>query len=800
MPRHPIFSLACAAFLTTPLAAADIPFFAAKDVANGTVSGLSCVDAGRIDSDALPDVVCVEGGKHAGGRRTLAWFRSPADPQGSWTRHEINPSAPLRSFLGAAKLADFDNDGDLDLVVTSDNHSGGSKQADVSIFVNPGGAASSTWSYQRVTPTTLALHHINDIEIIDLDGDGRKDIICRSLEPNQIHIFFQNSMSSWTRRTLDTGISASEGLSVGRIDGDHRPDITFSGWWFQTPSDVRNGAYAKRPIDSDYQNVNQNTKESTGDIDGDGLIDIVIGPAEAYRNGGNHVLAWYRNPGSGYTSNWTRTVIKANTNNHHTVKLADMDGDGDLDVVTGKPWSATGIPKESVIFFNDGSGGFASSQAFVSGKGLYTAAIVDIGNDGDLDIVGQDSYAGTSKPWLYESKLAGTTPPPPPPADTQAPTVPGNLRSTAVTATSVALAWNTSTDNVGVTAYEISRNGSVLATVNGTSHTSTGLTPDTAYAFAVRARDAAGNWSAPASLDVTTQADAPATRDAFARIEAESYDGMQGIGIYNGGTGQKIGSIENGTWARYDGVDFGSGASSCAVRGSSNSSGGTIEFRLGSTTGTLIGSCVVPGTGGWNNFVDLSCPISGASGVQTLYLVFTGGGGALLDVDYLQFAADTTPPPPPPPAPTDPVGTWQITLAGSTQALEIMGTANYADLQIRPDDDRDEQTWMIRAGTSAGWYEVINVATGKALECWASNPAEGDEITQYTINRKDWQQWKFTQQADGTWRIEGKHNPRSVTAGTSTSGANVDARADIGAATQRWNLVPPGPAAPSGNG
>jgi hypothetical protein len=212
------------------LSAADVTFAPPKDIANGLVSGASCIDAGHINGDAFADVVVIEGGKHAGGRKTFAWFESPSNPQGTWIRHEINANAPLRLFLGSAKLADFDNDGDLDLAVSSDNHSGGTKAADVYVFVNPGAAnVNGTWSYQRVTPSTLALHHINDMEIADIDGDGKKDIIVRSLEPNQIHIFFQNSMASWTKRTLDTGIEQSEGLSVGQIDSDGRPDITFTG-------------------------------------------------------------------------------------------------------------------------------------------------------------------------------------------------------------------------------------------------------------------------------------------------------------------------------------------------------------------------------------------------------------------------------------------------------------------------------------------------------------------------------------------------------------------------------------------
>ncbi|WP_436764513.1 discoidin domain-containing protein, partial [Streptosporangium sp. V21-05] len=65
------------------------------------------------------------------------------------------------------------------------------------------------------------------------------------------------------------------------------------------------------------------------------------------------------------------------------------------------------------------------------------------------------------------------------PGDTTAPSVPGSPRSTGTTSSSVSLAWNASTDNVGVTGYEVYRGGSLVATVTGTTHTDTGLTAST---------------------------------------------------------------------------------------------------------------------------------------------------------------------------------------------------------------------------------------------------------------------------------------------------------------------------------
>ncbi len=88
--------------------------------------------------------------------------------------------------------------------------------------------------------------------------------------------------------------------------------------------------------------------------------------------------------------------------------------------------------------------------------------------------------------------------------DTSPPTTPGNFRVTSTTNTSIALAWNASTDNVGVTGYELSRGGTVLTTTTSLSYTDSGRTACTSYGYSVRARDAAGNWSNPATVSGTT--------------------------------------------------------------------------------------------------------------------------------------------------------------------------------------------------------------------------------------------------------------------------------------------------------
>ncbi|MFJ6572163.1 DUF4832 domain-containing protein [Streptomyces sp. NPDC091292] len=88
--------------------------------------------------------------------------------------------------------------------------------------------------------------------------------------------------------------------------------------------------------------------------------------------------------------------------------------------------------------------------------------------------------------------------------DTTAPTAP-TLTSTGRTDSSVALSWSGASDNVGVTGYDIHRDGTKIASVAGTSYNDTGLSAGTSYTYTVRAKDAAGNISpASASVTVTT--------------------------------------------------------------------------------------------------------------------------------------------------------------------------------------------------------------------------------------------------------------------------------------------------------
>ncbi|MEU7862784.1 glycosyl hydrolase family 18 protein [Nonomuraea sp. NPDC049141] len=107
----------------------------------------------------------------------------------------------------------------------------------------------------------------------------------------------------------------------------------------------------------------------------------------------------------------------------------------------------------------------------------------------------QPGWEPPNVPALWKPVTGGGT-------DTTAPSVPANLRSTGATASSLSLAWDAATDNVGVTGYDVYRGSTQVTTATGTTYTDTGLAAATSYTYTVRARDAAGNVSA-ASAAVT---------------------------------------------------------------------------------------------------------------------------------------------------------------------------------------------------------------------------------------------------------------------------------------------------------
>jgi len=129
--------------------------------------------------------------------------------------------------------------------------------------------------------------------------------------------------------------------------------------------------------------------------------------------------------------------------------------------------------------------------------------------------------------------------------------------------------------------------------------------------------------------------------------QAEHFRSQNGVMIIDKGSAQgarTVGEIQNGDWIGFNPYVL-SGVTSFTARVSSAGAGGTISLRAGSPTGTLLGSATVPVTGSWDTFVNVTGTVSNPpSGTTTLYWVFTGGAGALYDLDSYTLASGSQPP------------------------------------------------------------------------------------------------------------------------------------------------------------
>jgi chitodextrinase len=204
------------------------------------------------------------------------------------------------------------------------------------------------------------------------------------------------------------------------------------------------------------------------------------------------------------------------------------------------PSVTTSYSSELIFGAGDTSGVFSAAGAGFT-KRIITNPDSDITEDKTVSAIG--SYNATGKQsgaWVMQVaafKAAGGAP------DTTPPSVPTGLSATAVSSTQINLSWTASTDNVGVTGYDVFRNGTQVGTTATTSYQDTGLTPDTTYSYTVAAYDAAGNVSAQSTAASATTTTSTSTAVAF--VQADD------TGTINGNT-TSIGSGESNRVLAHD--------------------------------------------------------------------------------------------------------------------------------------------------------------------------------------------------------------------------------------------------------
>jgi arabinoxylan arabinofuranohydrolase len=263
--------------------------------------------------------------------------------------------------------------------------------------------------------------------------------------------------------------------------------------------------------------------------------------------------------------------------------------------------------------------------------------------------------------------------------------------------------------------------------------------------------------------------------------------------------GMDVCNIENGDYIKVKGVDFGAGATSFDARVASATGGGNIEIRLDSLTGTLVGTCAVSGTGGWQNWVAKSCTVSGASGIHDLYFRFTGGSGSLFNFNWWKFNGSGIPTPTPTPViptptatvmptPTPtPVGSY-VRFRNAATGLYIDGmgsTANGSNACQWSDSNSANQQWAI---INSGSYVMIqNRATGLYLD-GMGRTGSGSVCGQWANSGSANQQW--TQEASGSYvRFKNRATGLYLDGmGSTAGGSNLCQWGSSGSANQQWQI------------
>jgi hypothetical protein len=291
-----------------------------------------------------------------------------------------------------AALGDMDSDGDLDIVTGN-----GTRERNT-LYLNDG---TGTFAHETFFGATTV--QAFGIALADLDNDSDADVIVGN-SGSQNAIYLNNGAGQFASDYAFGGEAASRSIATGDMNGDGAVDIIVGNTHGQNMLYLNNGnggfstndALARPfgPASSITQDV------VVGDMDADKDLDIVV----ANTNNQNVV---YLNDGNGtfhsgsFVCNVTASTrcFGTSTDSTASIALADIEGDGDLDIVTGNTSN-----EQNVLYLNDGTAQFHAGRiscdenpdnfrCFGSGQdNTHEVATVDIDRDGDYDIIVGNNY------------------------------------------------------------------------------------------------------------------------------------------------------------------------------------------------------------------------------------------------------------------------------------------------------------------------------------------------------------------------------------------------------------------------
>jgi hypothetical protein len=312
----------------------------------------------------------------------LVWYRRKKD---GWDRYVIDKDYLTVEAGGVAY--DIDGDGLPDLVFGADWQG-----ADLWWWKNPGPPYDANVSWKRYTIKNSGGHQHHDQIIGDFKGTGRPQLVYWNQGARKLFIADipanPTQVDQWPATEVITGTAGenpgkyAEGVAAADMDSDGRLDLLAGNYWFK------------------YIGNNQFKATRIGQIGGRiaaaHLIKDSKYPQVVIASGdGVGPLMWYECKGDPTDAkSWVGHDLLGRDMVHgHTLQIADIDGDGNLDIFTAEmsKWtekrSDPDNPNaEAFIFFGDGQGHFRKT-VFAKGIGFHEARVADLNGDGLMDIL-----------------------------------------------------------------------------------------------------------------------------------------------------------------------------------------------------------------------------------------------------------------------------------------------------------------------------------------------------------------------------------------------------------------------------
>jgi len=275
--------------------------------------------------------------------------------------------------LRGAYYADIDNDGDMD-VLAADEFA-----YTITWWENVDGIGTS-WTGNAVDDN---VDQPFSVHAVDIDNDGDMDVLGGATNDNEI-IWWENSDSGsaiyWTTHIINDNFEEPYSVYSADIDGDGDIDVLGSSavadgiaWWENT--DGAGTSWTEHTVDGNYD---ETESVYSADIDGDGDMDVL---GAAWR--ANHITWWENTDGTG--TSWTEHTIDGDFGGAYSVHAADVNSDGYMDVL------GAAYNDEEITWWEntDGTGTSWTEHVvagnFVEANSVYAA---DIDNDGDMDVLG----------------------------------------------------------------------------------------------------------------------------------------------------------------------------------------------------------------------------------------------------------------------------------------------------------------------------------------------------------------------------------------------------------------------------